>query len=652
MCGLAGFLAKSSCDATEARQLLARMGKSIFHRGPDQGAEWIDAEAGVGLVSRRLAIIDISAAGDQPMHSASGRYVISYNGETYNHRELRSELEAAGKAPQWRGTSDTETLLAGIEAWGLADTLGRAVGMFALALWDKADRTLYLARDRVGEKPLYYGWQGRGQRSVFLFGSELKALACHPAFEDEIDRDALAGYMTDGYIAAPRSIYRNIFKLRPGAIVSLDSGCREPVLQAYWSAADAIRTCSSNRLALSDDEAVDELEAVLARAVSGQLISDVPIGALLSGGIDSSLIVALMQRASSSRVQTFTIGMQDERFDEAPYARKVAEHLGTDHRELVISANDALAIVPKLPGIYDEPFADSSQIPTFLVSQLARGRVTVALSGDGGDELFSGYSGYVHAARFWRRIKSVPLPLRAATGTALRSVPPQLWNRLAHLAKIDRPHSTFADQVNKGAKLLGAQSPAEVGRGISSRWGRNAIVIGGDGDQGMAPVAALGPVETLMAQDFQRYLPDDILVKVDRAAMAVSLETRAPFLDHRVVEFAWRLPLDQKMRSNTTKWILRALLERHLPKTLFDRPKRGFGVPVDEWLRGPLKGWAQELLAPTRLRAEGYLRPEIIGRAWDLHSNRQSNRQAQLWAVLMFQAWLDGRRECAADRAA
>ncbi len=617
------------------------MGQAIFHRGPDQGAEWIDGEAGIGLASRRLAIIELSSAGDQPMHSASGRFVLSYNGETYNHRDIRAELEQAGKAPKWRGASDTETLLAGFEAWGVAATLKRTVGMYGLALWDRQDRKLYLARDRLGEKPMYYGWQGRD--GAFLFGSELKALACHPAFEGEVDRDSLADYMRDAYISAPLSIYRNLFKLLPGCFLTL-SGENEPTVEPYWSAADAIERGLADRYSLGEDEAINELERLFSQAVSGQLLSDVPLGAFLSGGLDSSTVVAFMQRASSGPVQTFTAGSADPRYNEAPFARAIADHLGTDHHEITIAGEDTLAVVPQLSTIYDEPFADSSQVPTYLISKLARTRVTVSLTGDGGDELFAGYDKYHRTERIWRHIRNVPRPLRSATGAVLGAVPGDLWNGLGKLAGINRPHSTLGDQVKRGAKLLAAGSPREIGRGFSVRWDGEGVVLGAGRAAHQETVCNLPAAESVMAMHLQQFLPDDLLVKVDRAAMAVSLETRAPFLDHRIVEFAWRLPLHFKMRGQSTKWILKKMLARHLPLDLFDRPKRGFSVPVDEWLRGPLRGWAEELLSPERLRGDGYFRPEIIRAAWDAHLSGRSNRQAQLWTVLMFQSWLDARR--------
>jgi len=643
MCGLAGFYSRKACDPAKGERILSQMGQAIFHRGPDQGAEWIDGEAGIGLASRRLAIVDLSPAGDQPMRSASGRFVLSYNGEAYNHLDLRSELERSGKAPAWRGTSDTETLLAGFEAWGVSATLQRAAGMFGLALWDRKDRKLYLARDRIGEKPIYYGWQGQGDASVFLFGSELKALVRHPAFVGEVDRDSLADYMQDSYISAPRSIYRNIFKLLPGCILTL-SETGEAQVEPYWSASQVIEQGLSDRWTLGEDEAIDELERLFSQAISGQLVADVPVGAFLSGGLDSSTVVAFLQRASSGPVQTFTAGSADPRYDESPFARKIAEYLGTDHHEIMISGEDALAVVPKLSSIYDEPFADSSQVPAFLISQLARSRVTVSLTGDGGDELFAGYDKYHRTERIWRHMRKVPRPLRSATGAVLGAVPGDLWNGLGKLAGIDRPHSTLGDQMKRGAKLLGARSPRDIGRGFSQRWDGEAVVVGAARTKRDEATFDLGPAESVMAMHLQQYLPDDLLVKVDRAAMAVSLETRAPFLDHRIVEFAWRLPLNFKMRGQSTKWILKKMLARHVPLELFDRPKRGFSVPVDEWLRGPLRGWAEDLLSASRLRDDGYFRPNLIRQAWGAHLSGRSNRQAQLWTVLMFQSWLDSRR--------
>jgi asparagine synthase (glutamine-hydrolysing) len=640
MCGLAGFYSPQGCGSAAGRHILGRMGQAIVHRGPDQGAVWIDPGAGIGLSSRRLAIIELSPAGNQPMVSHSGRFALSYNGEIYNHRDLRRELEESHKAPNWRGSSDTESLLAGFEEWGVVATLQRAVGMFALALWDRQERRLTLARDRLGEKPLYYGWQGQGRDRAFLFGSELKALACHPSFEGDIDREALAGYLRDAYVSAPFSIYRNIFKLLPGCVLTLGN-VGEAQVEPSWSAANVIENGLADRSSFDEREAVDELDRLLAQAAAGQTVADVPVGAFLSGGLDSSTVVAFMQRASSIPVQTFTAGSADPRYDEAPFARDVARHLGTEHHEIVISGEDTLAVVPKLPFIYDEPFADSSQVPAFLISQLARTRVTVALTGDGGDELFAGYDKYPRTQRLWSHIRKVPRPLRSATGAVLGVVPAELWNGIGRLANLDRPHSTLSDQVRKGARLLAARSPTEIGRTFSDRWDGRDIVIGADARSEDRKDYPLEPAEAVMAMHLEQYLPDDLLVKVDRAAMAVSLETRAPFLDHRIVEFAWRLPLHFKLRGSSTKWILRQVLARYVPERLFDRPTRGFSVPVDEWLRGPLKDWAEEMLSVSRLRDQGFFQPDLIRRSWAAHLSGSSNRQAELWTVLMFQAWLD-----------
>jgi asparagine synthase (glutamine-hydrolysing) len=575
------------------------------------------------------------------MVAASGRYVIIYNGEIYNHADLRSELQAAGASPNWRGHSDTETLLAGIENWGVGATLSRTIGMFALALWDRRERTLTLARDRLGEKPLYYGWQNRSGRSALLFGSELKALAEHPAFEGEVCRDALALYMRRGYVPAPLSIYRGIRKLGPGTCLTFSAGNPDGVEQAYWSAEEVAAKGIGNPLEVSESEAVDGLEALLKDAVGRQLMSDVPLGAFLSGGIDSSTIVSLMQAQSNRPVRTFTIGFTEGGFNEAEHARAVAAHLGTHHTELYLSPGEALDVIPRLPSIYDEPFADSSQIPTFLVSQLARRDVIVALSGDAGDEVFGGYDRYDLAHRMWRRIGAIPAPLRRAAGAAIRSMPRSAWNRIGRAAGVRSRHRSAGDTIYRGARLLGTSSAAELGLAIGDRWA-DGVAIGAAAPIPGYPIPDLGrsPIDAMMASDMVSYLPDDILAKVDRAAMAVSLETRVPFLDHRVVEYAWRLPLPLKWRPGRGKWIVRELLARHVPRALIERPKMGFSVPIAEWLRGPLKDWAEHLLDPTRLRQQGFLRPEPIRYAWHLHQRGDANMQAELWAALMFQAWL------------
>jgi asparagine synthase (glutamine-hydrolysing) len=652
MCGFAGFLGGSGfLEPGSAEALLGRMNGAITHRGPDGDGAWVDPEARIALGHRRLAILDLSPAGAQPMASVTGRYVIIYNGELYNHLDLRAELEAEGNAPEWRGHSDTETFLAAVECWGFEKALKRSIGMFALALWDKRERHLILARDRVGEKPLYYGWHGEGANATFLFGSELKALARHPSFERDVDRGALSLFMRHNCVPAPYSIYRNIGKLMPGtfAMVSLDR--REPVVETYWSLPEVAKAGVRNQLDCGPDEAIGELERLLNHAVGQQMISDVPLGAFLSGGVDSSTIVALMQAQSSRPVKTFSIGNQAEAYDEARFAKEVARHLGTDHTELYVSHDDALAVIPRLPALYDEPFADSSQIPVFLVSQLARQQVTVALSGDAGDELFCGYNRYTATSAYWRSIARVPRPLRKLGARAIRGLSPASWDRIGSALRPVLPKRAGAliagDKLHKSAGILASRSVAEMYGGLVSHWtDPGAVVIDGEEPPsqltGNAPdLTGLSDVERMMALDLLTYLPDDILVKVDRAAMAVSLETRVPFLDPRVIDFAWRLPFEFKLRDGQSKWALRQVLYRHVPRELIERPKQGFGIPIGAWLRGPLRDWAEALLDEKRLREEGYFRPDPIRAAWADHLSGRTTKEHHLWDVLMFQAWLE-----------
>ena len=650
MCGIAGFVGGSWNGDAEARPIVARMKASIAHRGPDHSAMWIDGENRVGLAHSRLAILDLSAAGNQPMTSHSGRYVIIYNGEIYNHREIREELASANRAPNWAGRSDTETLVAAIDAWGVRGALERATGMFAFGLWDRQERTLVLARDRLGEKPLYYGRQ-RGADAPFLFGSELKALAEHPQFRKDIDRGALTLLLRYNYIPAPFSIYEGIRKLPAGGLLTLRPGGGEPEIEHYWSGESVAERGVADPLRLSDEDAVEELERRLEHVIAGQMIADVPLGAFLSGGIDSSTIVALMQKLSAGRVKTFTMGSDDKGYNEAGHAKAVAAHLGTDHTELYVSAEEARAVIPRLPQIYDEPFADASQIPTYLVSALARQHVKVSLSSDGGDEMFGGYNRHLFTNALWDRIARVPRPLRAAAARAMTAVPPAAWTRfgnaargmLPKLAQVDR----LGDKVHKGARLLDSRSVGELYSGMVSQWTQPGdVVIGATEPPSQVtgltpPLSGLGPVERMIALDMLGYLADDILVKVDRAAMAVSLETRAPYLDHHLAEFAWRLPLDMKLRDGKTKWILRQLLYRHVPAELVERPKMGFGIPIGAWLRGPLRDWAEALLDERRLRREGYFRPEPIRGLWQSHLRGSSDEQYPLWGVLMFQSWLE-----------
>ncbi len=623
------------------------MGDALIHRGPDDGGLWVDREIGVGLAHRRLSIVDLSAAGHQPMSSRSGRYEIVFNGEIYNHVELRRQLDRGSTdALAWRGRSDTETLLAAIEAYGLQPALQRCVGMFALAIWDRQRKVLTLARDRLGEKPLYYGRCG----GAFLFGSELKALQAHEAFEARVDTDCLALYLRHCYVPEPFSIFRGIRRVPAASIVEINRHGHpgEPV--TYWSAAQV--AAQASQFTGSDSEAVDTLDRVLSEAVGLQMVADVPLGAFLSGGIDSSLIVALMQKQSARKVHTFTIGFSEPKFDESGYARAVARHLGTQHTELIVTPAQAMEVIPRLSTIYDEPFADSSQIPTFLVSQLAREHVTVALSGDGGDELFGGYNRYAWAKRIWGAA-GLRRPVRQMAARAIRAFSADHWDRLFTHAKHVLPRSW--QTVHMGHKLYKFADLMNCTRGelylsLVSHWPAPQTVVNG-ATEPATPLRALiaeptsrGFDESMMYWDLLTYLPNDILVKVDRAAMAVSLETRIPMLDHRVVEFAWSLPLHMRVRAGRGKWLLRELLSRYVPPALTERPKVGFGIPIDTWLRGPLRDWAEDLLDESRLRREGFFNAAAVREKWLAHSKGHQDWAYWLWDILMFQSWWQDQR--------
>ena len=624
--------------------VIKRMTDMLVHRGPDDSGAWVDTNSGIALGFRRLSILDLSPAGHQPMFSADGRYAIVFNGEIYNFAELRTELSALGHG--FRGHSDTEMMLAAVCQWGLVPAVRRFNGMFAIALWDRQERQLHLVRDRLGIKPLYYGRAGQ----TFLFGSELKALRAHPAFRDEIDRNALALYLRHNAIPAPYTIYTNICKLLPGTILTLsgDQLHQIPVPAPYWSAREVAEAGVARPFTGSDREAVRELDERLRLSVHERMVADVPLGAFLSGGVDSSTIVALMQAQSSRPVKTFTIGFQESGYNEAEYAREVARHLGTDHTELYVTPEQARAVIPRLPALYDEPFADSSQIPTFLISELARRHVTVSLSGDGGDELFGGYNRYSWAKKIWRTVGWIPASLRSHAAAALLRIPPASWD--AALSGRFIPSrwriSEAGEKIRKIAESLPADSPESIYLDLVSHWKEPASIVRGAAE----PPTLLTSRESwaclpdytawMMYMDLVTYLPDDILVKVDRASMGVSLEARVPYLDdHRVLEFAWRLPLRMKMRNAQGKWLLRQVLYQYVPRQMIERPKKGFSVPIDAWLKGPLRGWAESLLGERRLKDEGFFNPKPIRQKWQEHLTGKHNWQYHLWDILMFQAW-------------
>jgi len=655
MCGIAGIFSPNSHSGHDLAGLCERMTGTLRHRGPDDGGVWEDPESGVALGHRRLAIIDLTSEGHQPMASECGRYVIVFNGEVYNHVQLRKELEDAGIAPNFRGHSDTEVMLAAIVAWGLEPAVARFIGMFAFALWDRKERVLSLVRDRMGIKPLYYGWAGR----ALVFGSELKALRAHPDFCPEIDRNCLALYFKYSYVPAPYSIYRDAFKLQPGHIAKLSaeelSGNPQGMLHEvpYWSPLDSWSPREHQPWEATEAETTDCLEELLKDSIRLRMIADVPLGAFLSGGIDSSVVVALMQAIGNSPVKTFTIGFHEGAYNEAPYAAQVARHLGTDHTELYLTARQAMEVVPDLPRIYDEPFADSSQIPTFLVSRLARGHVTVSLSGDGGDELFGGYDRYFYILDRWERYNRIPYTLRrpackvaAGMRDSVLRLFPNFVLALAGEAGQRKIESVF--------EILLADDLTGFYENLVSCFRKAAWIVPGAEEIETRFNAMRGredslhPFQTMELLDLLTYLPDDILTKVDRAAMAVALEARVPLLDHRVVELAGRIPVSMKRKGSTGKWILRQILYRYVPREMVERPKMGFGIPVDQWLRGPLKDWASDLLDEHRLKQEGYLNHRRVSVIWEEHLSGRRNWMSLIWTVLMFQAWLKEHRTSAA----
>lgn len=637
MCGIAGVVTWRPEGGLG--QQVERMIAPLVHRGPDDHGVWVDGECGVGLGHRRLSILDLSPQGHQPMRSASGRYVIAYNGEIYNFAQIRDELVAVGKAPQWRGHSDTEILLAAFDAWGVEASLRKTVGMFAIALWDREARTLTLARDRIGEKPLYYGIV-RGQ---FVFGSELKAIQAAAGGELQVDRDVLAEFMRFSYIPSPKSIYAGIAKLAPGHVLTVRSTADIGTPHPYWSLDSAEQEQLRARLAgCGDNELIDLVHDQLRDTIGLQMVSDVPLGAFLSGGVDSSAVVALMQSQSAKRIRTYTIGFHEGMFDEAPYARAVAQHLDTEHTELYVTARDAADVIPELPMIYDEPFADSSQIPTTLVSRLTRQHVTVSLSGDGGDELFAGYPRYQITAALWRRVNGQPAAIRRAAASMLQTLSAQSWDRLLGFLPASQRQRINGRRVHRLAQLMVTQSIGEMYIRLMSQWQPEEGMVLGAGGQRLPEAnwpQASDPIEAMRRWDVSQYLPDDLLVKVDRATMSASLESRAPLLDHRVVELAFALPQRMLVRDGVGKWVLRRSLDRYVPRELIERPKAGFSIPLGDWLRGPLREWAESLLNVEKLSGQGFLDTEKVSVMWQQHLSSSYDRSPYLWNVLMFQAW-------------
>jgi asparagine synthase (glutamine-hydrolysing) len=644
MCGICGWIDYSISNQNDYRSTIERMNNSLLHRGPDSGGIWVDENAGIALGHRRLAIVDLSLEGHQPMVSASGRYIIVFNGEIYNFLELRQDLEKLGH--HFRGSSDTEVMLAAFTEWGIEPAVKRFNGMFAFALWDRQERVLHLGRDRLGEKPLYYGWVGQ----TFLFASELKALKAHPNFSAEINRDALALYVRHCYIPAPYSIYQGIYKLPPGCLLTVRSPQKvQPI--PYWSAKSAAISGISQPFLGSETEAIQQLDTLLRNAVNLRMMADVPLGAFLSGGVDSSTIVALMQAHSNKPVKTFTIGSYEKSYNEAEHAKAVAQHLGTDHTELYITAEDALAVIPQLPTIYDEPFSDSSQIPTFLVSQLTRQQVTVSLSGDGGDELFAGYNRHFRGRHFWQKLGWIPPTARKIGASIITQFSPETWNFLFKKGERFIPNEFKlrqpGERLQQLARILASQNPQEFYTSLVSQCQNpEGVVL-----RSSEPPTELSDVNLwnelcnctncMMYLDTVTYLPDDILAKVDRASMGVSLEARVPYLDHRVVEFAWQIPLSMKIQNGMGKWLLRQVLDQYVPASLMERPKMGFAVPIERWLRGELRDWAEALLDERRLRQEGFFNPQPIRQKWEEHLSGRHDWKYYLWNILMFQSWLE-----------
>lgn len=640
MCGIAGYFSKKEV-LYSPEQVLKLMGEAIVTRGPDSHGEWVNNDKSVGFSHRRLAIVDLTEAGVQPMTSSCGRYVIVFNGEIYNHLDLRNQLGSQKINVDWRGRSDTETLLEGFKHWGVIETISKAVGMFSIAVLDQSVKKITLIRDRVGEKPLYYGWQN----DTFLFASELKAIKVHPDFNGVVDRNALKLLLKYNYIPTPYSIYQKINKLLPGHYLELDLNNSKSKIEKYCTVSDLIDAGQQNVYQSNESSAVKKLDKVLRFAIKQQMEADVPLGAFLSGGVDSSLIVALMQAQSEVPIKTFSIGFESEEFNEAKYAKDVADYIGTEHTEKYVTAQEVLDVVPKLGEIFDEPFADSSQIPTFLVSQMAKEHVSVTLSGDAGDEVFCGYNRYIVTGAIWSKLSKVPVFIRNIIAKLILLIPMKTWDVLGKVLPRKFKLARFGEKIYKAANVMTSPTAEILYDKLVSQWEHPDVAVLCEGRAmdlascNRNTSALECEISKMMAMDSMSYLPDDILVKVDRAAMAVSLEARVPFLDHNVIEFAWSLPMKFKLKKGISKWILREVLYKYVPKKLIDRPKMGFGVPLASWLRGPLKLWAEELINEERLTLEGYFNPVPITAMWNEHQNGTRDWHNQLWSVLMFQQW-------------
>ncbi len=647
MCGISGFYSKTS---STFNNVILKMNSALSHRGPDRGKIWRDKNSGIIFGHQRLSILDLSSAGDQPMNSNSGRFVITYNGEIYNHLEIRKQLEEINPKIKWKSTTDTETLLESLEHFGIKETLRKVVGMFAFVIWDKKYRIMTLSRDRMGEKPLYYGWQGQGVNKIFLFGSELKALKQHPEFKGEINRNAIALQLRHNYIPDPYSIYKDIHKLLPGHYLQLKLRDLKkglmPKLKNYWSLTKCAVDGNKNILPLNGPEIQNDLESRLKLSVKQQMISDVPTGAFLSGGIDSSTIVSLMQSQSNKPIKTFTIGFSKNDFNEARYAKKIAKHLGTDHTELYFSQKTAMEVIPKLPTIHDEPFSDNSQIPSFILSQLAKKQIKVALSGDGGDELFCGYNRYNSINNWSNKFNMIPRSLRNVLAKGIKSLSQDNLNKVLKLLPNLNEYASHGYKI-KSINALQAKTLSDLYCVLSSHWQNPSEAVISSKEPGtfltkfQPKLPDLNNHQIMMALDQITYLPNDILVKVDRTSMASSIEARVPFLDHRLIEYSWRIPYSLKYRYGKTKWILRKILKNYVPENLTERPKMGFGIPLNDWLRGSLRDWAENLLNEKKLSEEGYFNTKLIRDKWEDYLSNKNKSYHDLWNVLMFQAWRD-----------